>query len=98
MCDLLPLETSFEHPRLTLGYRALSTQSRGPLGPPATQYRGHEFHFASTLTLGEGESLFSCSDARNQALGATGLHCANVMGSFVHLVDRVSETLDVLES
>ena len=91
MCDLLPVETSFEKPGLTLGYRTLRTTADSALGSRGTEYRGHEFHFASTLTQDDGARLFAAYDAQGHALGAAGIRRGSVMGSFIHLVDRVSD-------
>ena len=60
----------------------------GPLGPRGTEFRGHEFHYARVADEGPGDSLFRCTDARGTDLGAAGLAQGNVMGSFVHLIDR----------
>ncbi len=90
LAGLLPLETSFAEPRLTLGYRAAALTSDGPLGPAGTGYRGHEFHFARVLREEAGASLFRVRDARGQPIGSVGLRAGAVMGSFLHLVDRAS--------
>jgi cobyrinic acid a,c-diamide synthase len=88
MLDLLPLETSFEAPRMTLGYRDASLSADGPLGRAGAGFRGHEFHFARLLGDECESPLFACRDARGRDLGAAGGRRANVMGSFIHLVDR----------
>ena len=88
MAGLLPVETSFSEPRMTLGYREVEVTAPGPLGPQGTRFRGHEFHFARLLS-GEGEAhLFSCFDASGRSLGASGCRVGSVMGSFVHLIDH----------
>ncbi len=88
MAGLLPLESSFTAPRLHLGYREARLVAGGPLGVAGAAYRGHEFHYASVVDEGSGESLFDCSDARGKGLGASGRRRASVCGSFVHLIDR----------
>ncbi|MEM7221996.1 MAG: cobyrinate a,c-diamide synthase [Pseudomonadota bacterium] len=88
MAGLLPLETSFAKPRLTLGYRSLEAIEAGPLGPRGSRFRGHEFHYARTARAGEGAALFRISDSQGRDLGPTGLSRGRVAGSFVHLVDR----------
>lgn len=88
MLGLLPLETSFAAPRMTLGYRQASLAADGPLGRVGAGFRGHEFHFARQLG-GEGASpLFVCRVARGRDLGPAGGRQGTVMGAFVHLVDR----------
>ena len=91
MAGLLPVATTFAEPRLTLGYRAARTLARGPLGAAGAGFRGHEFHYARALREGGGEALFRCADARGRDLGPVGCRAGRVMGSFVHLVDRVNE-------
>ena len=49
MAGLLPVETSFESPRLNLGYREVALVGDGVFGGKGTRFRGHEFHFASVL-------------------------------------------------
>lgn len=88
MAGLLPLESSFAEPRLHLGYRQARVIAEGPLGEAGAAYRGHEFHYASVIDEGPGEPLFDCVDARGKALGACGRRRANVLGSFIHLIDR----------
>jgi cobyrinic acid a,c-diamide synthase len=87
MAGLVALETSFARRRLHLGYRQARLVSDGPLGAGGTEYRGHEFHYATILSEPAAEPLFQCRDARNDDLGPAGCRRGNVMGSFVHLVD-----------
>jgi cobyrinic acid a,c-diamide synthase len=88
MLGLLPLETSFAAPRMTLGYRQASLSADGALGQAGAGFRGHEFHFARLLGDEGAAPLFDCRDARGHGLGPAGGRRANVMGSFIHLVDR----------
>jgi cobyrinic acid a,c-diamide synthase len=90
MAGLLPVVTSFERPSLHLGYRHLAIASDGPLGRPAHQFRGHEFHYASEISR-QGEPLFRVRDARKHDLGEFGCVEGSVCGSFVHLVDRFTQ-------
>jgi len=84
MLGLLPVETSFEHPRLHLGYRRLIPQS----GAPWQQIlRGHEFHYAQTLRQGAAPPLFSASDALGSRTEEMGCRVDRVMGSFAHIID-----------
>lgn len=91
MAGLLPVETSFAQPKLTLGYRQADLCGDGPLGLASTGYRGHEFHFASLLGEEGGSPLFRCRDAKGQAAAGAGSRVDGVMGSFLHLVDRVDD-------
>ncbi|MEM8633080.1 MAG: cobyrinate a,c-diamide synthase [Pseudomonadota bacterium] len=82
MAGLLPLSTSFEHPRRHLGYRHLVARE----GPHRGAWLGHEFHYATTV-FAEGEPLFAASDAEGQALPDMGLRAGRVQGSFAHLIE-----------
>jgi len=88
MAGLLPVATSFESPRLSLGYREVVLTEDGGLGRSGARFRGHEFHFASVLTEVRGAPLFRTFNAELEPLGDAGLRVGNVMGSFVHLMDR----------
>ena len=88
MAGLLPLHSSFANPKLHLGYRQARLLAGGPLGEAGERYRGHEFHYASVIEEGPGESLFDCLDARGKKLGSAGRRRGAVFGSFIHLIDR----------
>ena len=88
MAGLLPVATSFESPRLSLGYREVVLAEAGVLGRSGARFRGHEFHFASVLTEVRGAVLFRTFNAEMEPLGNAGLRVGSVMGSFVHLMDR----------
>ena len=88
MTGLLPVETSFELPRLSLGYREVALAADGVLGRRGARFRGHEFHFASVLAQSSATTLFRTFDAELKPLGDAGLQIGTVMGSFVHLMDR----------
>ncbi|MEE2996712.1 MAG: cobyrinic acid a,c-diamide synthase, partial [Pseudomonadota bacterium] len=88
MAELLPLKTSFADRKLHLGYRDAKLIVNTPLGPAGTVYGAHEFHYASIVTEGDAEHLFRVTDAAGLDLGPQGLRRGNVMGSFIHLIDR----------
>ena len=88
MAGLLPVATSFESPRLNLGYREVALVADGAFGRKGTRFRGHEFHFASVLSRSPDAALFRSFNAELEPLGDEGLRVGNVMGSFVHLMDR----------
>ena len=83
MAGLLRLETSFETRKLHLGYRALKAAT----GPFEGVWKGHEFHYATTLSA-EGTPLFAAADATGNSLPPMGLVEGNVSGSFAHVIDR----------
>jgi cobyrinic acid a,c-diamide synthase len=88
MAGLLPLGTSFAERRLHLGYRAATLLADGPLGAAGTRFRGHEFHYATTVSAAGDAPLFALSDGSGIELGASGLRRDSVVGSFIHLIDR----------
>jgi len=88
MAGLLPLATSFAERRLHLGYRAATLVVAGPLGAAGTRFRGHEFHYATTVSASVDAPLFALADASGKGLGASGLRRGYVTGSFIHLIDR----------
>ena len=98
MAGLLPVATSFESPRLSLGYREVALAGDGALGRGGTRFRGHEFHFASVLTQAAAKALFRTFNAEMEPLGDAGLRVGSVMGSFVHLMDRRGDEKPVDEA
>lgn len=88
MLGLLPLDTSFAARHRHLGYRQATLLDAGPLGPPGTRFRGHEFHYATVLREDASRALFAVRDAAGQNLGAAGSRRGTVAGSFIHLIDR----------
>ena len=90
MAGLLPLESSFKAPQRHLGYRRATLLAPGPLGPAGTAFRGHEFHYARVL--GEegpaATALFRAISAGGDDCGLAGQRRGNVVGSFLHLIDR----------
>jgi cobyrinic acid a,c-diamide synthase len=91
MAGLLPLATSFAERRLHLGYRKAVLLHDGPLGRAGSRFRGHEFHYATTLSAAGDAPLFALADASGNDLGGGGLRRGSVIGSFIHLIDRADE-------
>lgn len=89
MAGLLPVETSFLKRRLHLGYRQAVLGWDGPLGRAGQTFRGHEFHFASVTAESDAPPLFTITDAAGTALAPAGHRVGRVMGSFIHLIDRM---------
>ena len=89
MAGLLPVETTFAERGLTLGYRSAAVLADGPLGAAGASFRGHEFHYAKVLREDGDSALFRCADASGRDLGTVGRRVGSIMGSFVHLVDRM---------
>jgi len=47
----------------------------------------HEFHYATIVSEGDADRLFSVRDALGADLGEVGLKRGNVAGSFIHIID-----------
>ena len=89
IAGLLPLETSFAERRLQLGYRCATPLRQTPLGAAGSRFRGHEFHYATTV-MEDGDPLWASTDAAGADLGCYGLRRGSVFGSFIHLIDAES--------
>ncbi|PTM95378.1 cobyrinate a,c-diamide synthase [Mycoplana dimorpha] len=89
MLGLLPLVTSFAERRRQLGYRRLVPLAGSGFAQPMT---AHEFHYSTVQQEGEAERLFAVTDAVGADLGAAGLRCGNVAGSYMHLIDIAAGT------
>jgi cobyrinic acid a,c-diamide synthase len=81
MAGLLALQTSFAKRKMHLGYRSLSADA----GPFQGVYKGHEFHYATTLKA-DGPPLFEATDAEGKTLPPMGLRSGRVCGSFAHVI------------
>jgi cobyrinic acid a,c-diamide synthase len=88
MAGLLPVVTSFAARKLHLGYRRGTLLADSPLGKAGGAFRGHEFHYATVVSEGAGESLFEVEDAACRNLGRQGRRQGSVFGSFLHLIDE----------
>ena len=88
MAGLLPIETTFEQRKLSLGYRKAITLDKTPFGPAGKTFRCHEFHYASVLT-NTGNKLFKVEDGNATDLGLEGSQKNTVFGSFMHMIDYV---------
>jgi cobyrinic acid a,c-diamide synthase len=88
MAGILPVVTSFAERKLHLGYRQGTLLADSPLGKTGRAFRGHEFHYATVVSEGPGESLFEVEDAACRKLGKQGRRQGSVFGSFLHLIDE----------
>jgi cobyrinic acid a,c-diamide synthase len=86
MAGLLRHVTSFQARKLHLGYRVARLLHDGPLGPKGTVIRGHEFHYASVVTLGDEASFADFTDAQGHPLGVAGGRRGQVTGTFFHAI------------
>jgi cobyrinic acid a,c-diamide synthase len=86
MTGLLGLETSFAKRKLHLGYRRARLQRDCSLGSEGTEVFGHEFHYASTVSV-RGDSLVDCRDASGVSVPEQGVRQGSVTGTFFHVID-----------
>lgn len=83
MLGLLPLVTTFQQRRLTLGYRRLTPL---PGAPWKTPLMGHEFHYAKIVQEGQANRVFAATDAAGVRLPEMGLSVGRVSGSYAHVI------------
>ncbi len=88
MLGLLGHSTSFARRKMNLGYRQATLLSNCPLGPAGSTVRGHEFHYAQTVTPGSDDKLADLADGQGNPLGAFGGRRGHVTGTFFHAIAR----------
>jgi cobyrinic acid a,c-diamide synthase len=88
MAGLLGVETSFAKRRMTLGYREGTLESDGALGPAGSRFRGHEFHYATIVSLGDDPPFAFVRDVYGSAPERSGSRRGVVTGSFFHAIAR----------
>lgn len=88
MLGLLSVETSFAKRKMTLGYRQIVLAAASALGPVGTRLRGHEFHYATILSMGSDEAFALAGDAYGSTPAPVGSRRGPVTGSFFHLIAR----------
>jgi cobyrinic acid a,c-diamide synthase len=86
MTGLLGLETSFARRKLHLGYRRARLQRDCSLGEAGAEVFGHEFHYASTVSV-NGDSLVDCRDASGASVPEQGARQGSTTGTFFHVID-----------
>ena len=85
MAGLLPVATHYTTGGArTLGYRSLTAPEDFWAG---TALKGHEFHASSAECLAP-PSLFHAADSRQASLGLHGHQISNILGSYIHIIDR----------
>ncbi|MGE0499829.1 MAG: cobyrinate a,c-diamide synthase [Rhizobiaceae bacterium] len=88
MLGLLGQTTSFAKRRMNLGYRRARLVEPAPLGPVGTIVRGHEFHYAVTVSPGSDTPLAELADGEGRQLGMAGARRGHVTGTFFHAIAR----------
>ncbi len=91
MAGLLGLVTDFSKRKMALGYRQARLLADSALGPAASHFAGHEFHYSRIAEPGPDAALFHVEDANGAVLGDAGSRRGCVSGSFFHLVAPLSE-------
>jgi len=86
MTGLLGLETSFAKRKLHLGYRRARLQRDCSLGVAGSEVFGHEFHYASTVSV-HGDALVDCQDASGAGVPEQGMRQGSTTGTFFHVID-----------
>jgi cobyrinic acid a,c-diamide synthase len=86
MSGLLGLETSFAKRKLHLGYRRARLRRDCSLGVAGSEVFGHEFHYASTVSV-HGDSLVDCKDASGTSVLEQGMRRGSTTGTFFHVID-----------
>ncbi len=86
MAGVLPAAVVMERGRLVLGYREVTLDVAGPLGPAGTRARGHEFHCSR---LGDVPAslprLFAVTDGSGGAARPEGFVIGGASMSYIHL-------------
>ena len=92
MVGVLPVESSMEKSRLTLGYREVQALVDGPLLSQGQRIRGHEFHWSvssiehdSSAASAEEVSSTAAYEVVNQDGRLEGIRQGNVWASYIHL-------------
>jgi len=85
MAGVFPGSARMLERRQALGYRAVTLQADGPLGPAGTVARGHEFHYSTLDMPQQVRRDYRLSRPGGSALEAEGYRVGNVLGSYVHL-------------
>ena len=88
MAGLLGVETSFAKRRMTLGYREATLNADSALGPAGARFRGHEFHYATIVSVGDDEPFAFVRDPYGSAPERSGSRRGGVTGSFFHAIAR----------
>ena len=88
MAGLLGVETSFAKRRMTLGYREATLDADSAVGPAGARFRGHEFHYATIVSLGDDPPLAFVRDPYGSAPERSGSRRGGVTGSFFHAIAR----------
>jgi cobyrinic acid a,c-diamide synthase len=90
MAGLLSVRTSFARRKMTLGYRDATLLADCALGRAGQRLRGHEFHYASIVALGDDAPMALAADAYGGAPQPSGSRRCKVSGGFFHCIAEAS--------
>ncbi len=85
MAGLLGASFSFAQRRMNLGYREVTLADACCLGAAGTRFRGHEFHYATTIEAADAPFVVA-RDAQGNPPREAGSRRGRVTGGFFHLV------------
>jgi cobyrinic acid a,c-diamide synthase len=87
MVGILPFSTRMLPRFRALGYREIRLTEEGPLGPPGTLARGHEFHYSEIQDMEAIplETLYKIAGRKNRGFRNEGFRVHNVLASYIHL-------------
>ncbi len=87
MVGLLPFATRMLRRFRALGYREVTFQSDGPLGPAGLVARGHEFHYSEVIGNKEGmcQDAYNVSGRKTHAPRQEGCRIYHTLASYIHL-------------
>ncbi len=88
MTGLLSHRTSFAKRKMNLGYRQATLRAPCPIGRTGETVRGHEFHYASTISPGTDEPVATIADGTGKEIGPSGGRRGLVSGTFFHAIAR----------
>jgi cobyrinic acid a,c-diamide synthase len=88
MAGLLSVETSFAKRKMTLAYRDATLTADSALGPAGARFRGHEFHYATVVSLGDDPPFALARDAYGSPPERSGSRRGRVTGGFFHAIAR----------
>ncbi len=85
MAGIFPARARMLARRQALGYREVTLEADGPLGPAGSVARGHAFHYSTLAMPPQVRRDYRLARRDGVDLGAEGYRVGNVLGSYVHL-------------
>jgi cobyrinic acid a,c-diamide synthase len=96
MTGLLGHSTSFAKRKLHLGYRTARLLADSAIGPRGALVRGHEFHYATLTSTGDGDPFAEVADGEGRATERAGGRRGRVTGAFFHAIATANEVHAIL--